>query len=183
MLLYTLSLKLQTIILYKYNHFMLQYSRSSSRLSFSVHPVSKESQSRPRTGQSWAPSWALPQASLNWSETSPASFPAAKTLLQTYLDFTKSWKLLSAEPWLQEKSAIKALWLQLVSTSKAQLLVYLISFPMYRHPQMPKSHWDILFLLPGPAVSHLVPLEMSPCHSAQGACFVLRQVRVFSCWD
>lgn len=97
--------------------------------------------------QSWAPSWALPQAPLSRSETSPASFPAAKTLLRNCLYSTKFWNLLSAEPCLQEKSAKKAQWLELVPTSKAQLLVYFISILMYRHPQMPERHWDILFVL------------------------------------
>lgn len=95
----------------------------------------------------WAPSWGPPQPSLNWSETSPASSPAAKTLLQIYLDFTKFWKLLSAKPWLQEKSVITAQWLELLLTSKAQLLVHFISILMYRHSQMPESHWDVLFAL------------------------------------
>lgn len=72
-----------------------------------------------------------PTGFLICSETSPASFPAAKTLLQNYMDVTKFWKLLSAEPFLQEKSAIKAWWLELVPTSKAQLLVYFVSVLMY----------------------------------------------------
>lgn len=78
-------------------------------------------------------------------------FPAARTLFQIYLNFTKFWKPLGAEPWLQGKYAIKALWLELVPASKAQLLVCFISIPTCRHPQMAKGHRDSLLLLPGPA--------------------------------
>ena len=88
-------------------------------------------------------------------------FPAARTLFQIYLNFTKFWKPLGAEPWLQGKSAIKAPRLELVPASKAQVLVCFISIPMCRHPQMLKSCRDSLLLLPGPAERGCLPARPS----------------------
>lgn len=78
-------------------------------------------------------------------------FWAARTLFEIYLNFTKFWKPLGAEPWLQGKFAIRALWLELVPVSKAQLLVCFTSLPTCRHPGVPKSHqpcWEGLILSP-----------------------------------
>lgn len=109
-------------------------------------------------------------------------FWAARTLFEIYLNFTKFWKPLGAEPWLQGKFAIRALWLELVPVSKAQLLVCFTSLPTCRHPGVPKSHqpcWEGLILSPSPWKYPCVTLPRALLQLEAGKGFPMPGIR---CW-
>lgn len=111
-------------------------------------------------------------------------FPIFRGMLTVYLNIAIIQKSLSAEPWLQGKSATMALWLETGPASKHNYMLASLLFLRAHTPACKTTIGTGSFssqILLGWAVSQSSPLEMSLYHSSQGACLSLSQARASLC--
>lgn len=160
---------------------MLQCSRNSSSLSFSVHPVSEicpliQAMHSAKMGSILG----SPTAFLVLVRNLPSLFPSCKDTFANLFGFYQILKSVKCKTLTSGKICNNGSVTWAAPYFKSTVTC---SLHFYFDVQTLSDAREPLGCLVCPlsAVSHPVPLEISLCHSAQGACFILEQVRVSPC--